>query len=205
MQHQSGSIKLLPVVAIGLCALGIGVWASLQLSAPQRTPFAAGYSVITVLPTPRALPELEFTNLDAQTISQDAFAGRWSLVFMGFTSCGHTCPMTLAEIRTIHGELDKPLKVVFFSVDPGRDDPETLKAYVKGFDASFTGMTATPEEIEKFAAALGAPYFVDTNPDDYIVEHSSAVFLIDPSASLAGIISQPFEIEQIVTELNALL
>ena len=195
---------LLPAIGIGICALAVGIWAGLQLNAPVTTP-ESSCNAVTVLPTPRALPELELTNQDAATVGREAFEGRWSLVFMGFTSCGHVCPMAMAEIRSIHDQVAEPVDVVFFSVDPNRDTPEKLKAYVEGYDKSFRGMTGTPEQIESFANTLGAPYFVDTNPDNYVVDHSSAVFVIDPSASLAGVISQPFEIDTIVTELNALL
>lgn len=189
---------------IGLCALLVGIWSGSQLL-KEPAPLASPITAINVLPTQRQIPDLSLLDQDAAEFTTARLKDGWSLLFMGFTSCGHTCPMTLAKMRTIRDELDGRVNIVFVSVDPGRDTPEVINKYVSGFDPSFTGITGAPEELDALANALGAPYFVDTNPDKYIVEHSSALFLVNDSAALAGVISQPMEIEAVVTELDALL
>jgi protein SCO1/2 len=113
--------------------------------------------------------------------------------------------MTMAKLRIIRNGVEQPLRVVFMSVDPGRDTPDKIHSYITGFGESFTGITGDPAEIDRLAAALGVPYFVDDAEGSYTVDHSSALFLVDPSASYAGVISQPLEIDEIVAELDRLM
>ena len=94
---------------------------------------------------------------------------------------------------------------VFMSVDPGRDSPEKIHRYINGFGDRFTGITGDGAVIDDLASALGAPFFVDDAEGAYTVDHSSALFLIDPSASYAGVISQPLDIDAVVRALNGLL
>ena len=63
----------------------------------------------------------------------------------------------------------------------------------------------TPEEIAKFANALGAPYFVDSSADPYIVDHSSALFIVNPAGAFAAVFTAPHEIEPIAADLDELL
>lgn len=187
-------IFLIPVVALAL-----GVWAYQQAST------GPDMQVVTLLPSGKPLPELSLVAADGAAAGREVFQGQWSLLFMGFTNCGHLCPMTMAEMRMIDDQVEGPLNVVFFSVDPNRDTPAKIREYVAGFDESWSGMTASPAEIDKLAATLGAPYFVDTTPDNYVVDHSSALFLIGPDASLAGVITQPLDIAATANDLNQLL
>jgi protein SCO1/2 len=156
------------------------------------------------LQSPRVLPEFQMVDKNGESVGRDIFSGNWSLVFMGFTSCGHICPTKMAEMRMIQAQLQAPLNIVFVSVDPGRDTPEVIKQYVESFEKSFFGMTGSAETIETFASALGAPYFVDPAPERYIVDHSSALFLIGPDASLVGTITPPLDIAVIVADLKQL-
>lgn len=198
--NDAGQKSLLPWLIIGLVALVMGAWAGLQLSNEAAVQTRA----ITLLPAPRELPELQMVDKEGEPAGREAFYGQWSLVFMGFTSCGHICPTKMAEMRLIRDQLDAPLNVVFVSVDPGRDTPAIIKQYVESFDKDFSGMTGSAETIEELANALGAPYFVDPAPDRYIVDHSSALFLIGPDAKLVGVITPPLDIAVIADDLTLL-
>jgi protein SCO1/2 len=191
--------SLSPLLILGTVALTLGIWSYQQLAIPPAM------LAVTVLPTPRVLPEFEMIDKNDNTIGREVFTDKWSLVFLGFTSCGHICPMKMVEMRTLQSEVDKPLQLVFISVDPGRDTPEVIKSYVEGFDKNFYGMTGSAEAIGVIANALGAPYYVDTNPDRYTVDHSSALFLIGPDAALAGVITAPLNIRDVAQDLNSLL
>ncbi len=193
----------LPVVVTGLAALVAGVWFSMQ-SARLSTPPVVETHAITVFSAPRPLPDIPLVNKDGQTVGVDIFKGDWTFIFMGFTNCGHICPTKMAELRMIYDAVDDPIHVVFFSVDPTRDTPDVIKAYVEGFDSAFSGLTAAPADIETFAASLGAPYFVDTTPGNYVVDHSTALFLINPDGAVAGVATSPLTISTIVEDLNKL-
>jgi protein SCO1/2 len=198
--NDAAKKSLLPWLVVGLVALVIGVWAGLQISRESAIQTRA----ITLLPAPRELPELQMVDKEGELVGREAFYDQWSLVFMGFTSCGHICPTKMAEMRLIRDQLDVPLNVVFVSVDPGRDSSAVIKQYVESFDKDFSGMTGSAETIEALANALGAPYFVDPAPGRYIVDHSSALFLIGPDAKLAGIITPPLDIAVIADDLTLL-
>jgi protein SCO1/2 len=186
-------------------ALAAGLWLSLQLASNTKDRPAQVATAITVLPQPRSLPAIDMVDHHGLPFSNADLQGRWSIVFMGFTNCGHVCPMTMAKLRIIHDGVEKPLRVVFLSVDPGRDSPEEIHRYISGFGDRFTGITGDAAVIDDLASALGAPFFVDDAEGTYTVDHASALFLIDPSASYAGVISQPLDIDAIVRELNGLL
>ncbi len=205
MNKKSRILTGLSALLIAVIMMAAGAWISQQVTSSTQVATAPESSTITLLSPTRALPILAMVDQDEQTFTQTAFKDHWSIVFMGFTNCGHVCPTAMAEIRMIHAGVSKPLQVVFVSVDPDRDSPEIIGQFVASFDESFIGITGTHDEIEKLAAALSAPYLVDNSGGRYIVDHSAALFLIDPTASLAGIISQPLEIDIIIEELNLLL
>lgn len=163
------------------------------------------YKTATVFPNSRSLPEFALLDQDGELFTDSRLAGNWTLLFMGFTNCGHVCPMTMAKMRAIKSEMKGTIDVLFVSVDPDRDTVDVVRDYVDSFDASFTGVTGDPAEVDKLANALGAPYFVDQSEDGYIVDHSAALFLIDPTGAYAGVMSAPHDVQAIVSDLSKLL
>jgi protein SCO1/2 len=193
------------IVAIVFVALVLGVWTNLQLREPSRAQLAGRMTVVTLLPSERPLPDLQLVDQDGVATGRDAFTGQWTLLFMGFTSCGHVCPMTMAKLKILHDQLNQPLNIVFVSVDPDRDTPDKIRQYVQNFDSDFSGMTGAPEQIDLLARTLGAPYAVDRTSGDYVVDHSSALFLISPDMGFAGVVTPPLEINAIADDLAILL
>jgi protein SCO1/2 len=196
---------ILIAVVGGIAALLLGIWSATQLISEQPVVNTSTYSAATVLPQPRMMPPFLLVDQDGQVLEVADLEGHWTIVFMGFTSCGHVCPMVMAKLRAIKDAVQSPVEVLFVSVDPERDTSEKILSYVRGFDASFTGATGAPEEIAKFANALGAPYFVDSSADPYIVDHSSALFIVDPAGAFAAVFTAPHEIEPIAADLDELL
>jgi protein SCO1/2 len=115
--------------------------------------------------------------------------GRWLLVFFGFTNCPDVCPTTLAEIaaaRELLGEAGASLRPVLITVDPERDTPEALAAYVAAFDADAIGLTGEPAAVA--AAAKGFKAYVRKaadpgKPDGYTMDHSTFLYLIGPDGA----------------------
>jgi len=200
--QKSPLFRLLLLAVIIIAASG---WAGLHfITGPQFATMPES-SAITLLPSGRKLPALEMVNQDAQPFGRVDFAGHWSLVFMGFTNCGDVCPTTMAKVSMIYDGVDKPLSIVFVSVDPDRDTPEIIGKFVAAFNPDFIGITGAPEQIGKLATAFGTSYSVRRSDDSYTVNHLSALFLVDPSASVAGVITQPLKINTLIEELNRLL
>jgi protein SCO1/2 len=198
-------LRAIQFIIAGLAAAGVGLWLASMLIDQRPAAVVNNMQFVTVFPEARKLPEFEFVDQDEQRFGIEELAGKWTLLFMGFTNCGHVCPMTMARLRTIVDSIDRPVDVLFVSVDPGRDTPAVIASYVRGFDEKFRGVTGASDEIEKLANALGAPYFVDASGAQYIVDHSAAIFVINPDAALAATITAPHEVAPIVSELTELL
>jgi protein SCO1/2 len=165
----------------------------------------------TVFPTARALPTLDLTSQDGQPLPADFLSGRWTLVFFGFTQCPDICPTTLAVLAQAGRQLaDLPQaeqpRVLLVSVDPERDTPERLAAYVRFFDPAFLGVTGSLESIAAAAAAFGVPYAKVTMPEGgYTMDHGSGIFVVGPAGGIVAYLSAPHDAGVIARDYRKLL
>ncbi len=184
---------LLLLAACGVAALGGALAARhwLATQGPPATEAAAVYAA------PRPLPPFELVGHDGARFDRSSLAGHYTFVFFGFTNCPYLCPTTLAELAKAEQLLtDLPAAsrpaVVMVSVDPARDTPAVLARYVPHFDPHFVGVTGSDAALSTLASALGAAYQRGPEVDGgYSVDHSAAVFLIDPEARLAALLPTP--------------
>jgi protein SCO1/2 len=183
-------------VAIAIVAIVAGMLLSralLHSGGEGNVALASG----TVLDPPRPLPDMAFVDQENRRFDKSRLAGRWSLLFFGFTSCPDICPTTLALLAQVEKAVaDLPPaqrpQVVLVSVDPGRDTPERLAAYVRHFSPSFVGITSEQDTVDEFARSLGVPVAITKTDDtNYTVDHSGAVFAVDPSVSMRALFSSP--------------
>ena len=112
------------------------------------------------------------------------FAGKVVVVFFGFTQCPDVCPMTMAElaqVKQLLGPDGDKLQAVFISVDPERDTPEMLKAYMGNFDPSFVALRPTPAQLSEVAKDFKVYYKkVDgKTPGSYTMDHSAGSYVFD--------------------------
>jgi protein SCO1 len=113
------------------------------------------------------------------------FAGKVVVVFFGFTHCPDVCPTTLLELAAVKKQLGadgERVQGVFITVDPERDTPELLKAYVDNFGAGFTALRGTPEETAALAKSFKVFYAKVPGKAEgsYSVDHTAASFVFDP-------------------------
>jgi len=126
-----------------------------------------------------------FTLVDQQgrTVADDAFRGRWMLVFFGFTHCPDVCPTALSDMSATLTELgaaaDK-VQPIFITVDPERDTVEAMSQYVANFDPRIVALTGTPEQIAQAAKAYRVYYKKVPQGDDYTMDHTGILYLMDP-------------------------
>ena len=148
----------------------------------------------------RLLHPFELTDHNKTVFDEKRFQGKWSFVFFGYTSCPDICPTTLNVLNSVYGQIEdrsdtdiKDTQVVFISVDPQRDSTETLADYMTYFNKNFIGVTADKTKIDKLVRQFGAGYGLEdeTSPGQYLVAHTSAIFLVDPHARLVATFSQP--------------
>jgi protein SCO1/2 len=132
--------------------------------------------------------DFTLTNQDNQTFRLQDVRGRPVMLFFGYTSCPDMCPMTMSRIAGALSRVGRPASEVvtlFVSVDPKRDTPAVLKEYVRSFGTPLIGLTGTDEEVARVAAAYHASYqTVPTGTRNYLVNHTSAIFLIDRQGRL---------------------
>ena len=126
---------------------------------------------------------------DGKTRSIRDFVGKVTVVFFGYTQCPDVCPTTLQELMEVKqmlGPQGDKLQGVFISLDPARDTPEVLKAYVGNFDPSMVALTGTPEQIAAVAKDFKV-FFKKVEgkaPGAYTVDHSAGLYMYDPQGRL---------------------
>lgn len=129
--------------------------------------------------------------------------GRWSFMFFGYTQCPDICPTALSLMKDVKATLASKaavppaptFQVVFVSVDPRRDTRELLDQYMAAFDPSFIGINGDDAALAPLVKNLGV-YFQRNDGTDtkrYTVDHSAAIYLIDPQGRLAAVFSQPHD------------
>ena len=133
----------------------------------------------------------DFSLIDhnGQTRSMKDFAGKVVVMFFGFTQCPDVCPTSmaeLAEIKKLLGARGDKLQGLFVTVDPQRDTPEVLKAYMANFDPSFLALYTTPEKLVELAKYYKVYYKkVDgKTPNSYTMDHSAGSFVYDTKGAL---------------------
>ena len=122
--------------------------------------------------------------------------GHWSAVFFGFTRCPDVCPGTLQALSAAADQLGpakaKDLQVVFVSIDPERDTPPVLKAYLDSqrLPVKVVGLTGSPEQVKTAASAYRV--FYQKAPQaggDYTMSHSTAVYLMDRGGKFSRVLA----------------
>jgi protein SCO1 len=161
----------------------------------------------TLYAEPRALPAFGLIDHARAPFGPARMRGQWNFLFFGFVNCPDVCPTTLAMLADVRAKIatasagDVP-QVVMVSVDPGRDTPPVLAQYVSHFDPSFTGVTGDPGAIETLTRALGVAVAVGAPAADgsYAVDHTAAVFLVDPEGRVAALFNTPHDARAIVRD-----
>jgi protein SCO1/2 len=118
---------------------------------------------------------------DGKTVTDKDLRGHPFLVYFGYTHCPDVCPTTLAQIDDVLKRLpDKPLKVLFVTVDPERDSPALMADYVSSFDPRIVGLSGSPEAVANMEKAYRVYARKAPGKDgDYSMDHSSVIYLMD--------------------------
>jgi protein SCO1/2 len=130
---------------------------------------------------------------DGRSVDESILMGKWSVVFFGFTYCPDICPTTLqalAATRNQLGEAGRQLQVVFITVDPERDTPDALKAYLDSVGLpGALGLTGTPEQVRAAAKTYRIFYARrDLDGGEYTMDHSTAAYLMGPDGSFSTVL-----------------
>ncbi len=176
-------------LAVILCciaaAIGLGVLVSIK-GPPPKAPKAEGALQIG--------GDFKLVDQDGKPVDQRMLKGKWSAVFFGFTYCPDICPTTLQTLGTAVDQLGpkgKDLQIILISVDPERDTPPTLKAYLAspGFPKGIIGLTGTPDQVKGAVKAYRAYFEKDGTGDAYLVNHTSLIYLMNPKGEFSRVLT----------------
>jgi protein SCO1/2 len=133
--------------------------------------------------------DFQLTDHSGQPRSMKDFAGKVVVVFFGYTQCPDVCPTTMTElvaVKKLLGADGEKVQGLFVTIDPERDTPEILKAYMTNFDPSFLALYTTPEKLVAVAKDFKVYYKkVDgKTPTSYTMDHSAGSYVYDTQGRL---------------------
>ena len=191
---------------IAACAVAAGATGLLSACSDKAPKFAA----IDVTGADYAR-DFSLTDHNGQARSLKDFKGKVVVLFFGFTQCPDVCPTSmneLAEAKKLLGKDGDRLQGLFVTVDPERDTPEVLKAYMGNFDPSFLALyTTTPEQL----AALAKDYKVyykkvdGKTPTSYTMDHSAGSYVYDTEGKLRLYTRYGTGVQPLVDDIKLLL
>jgi len=188
------TIRILLWIVVGVVGLGAGSYYVLSRQAPVDSFGTGTYSLL---------------DQNGAPVDQTMFTGHPTALFFGFTHCPEVCPTTLAEMAgwfEALGEEASDLKAYFVTVDPERDTPEVIGDYVSFLSNRVTGITGSPEEIDKIVDAWGV--YAERIPLEgggYTMDHTASVFLVDANGEFQGTIAYREDTQTALGKLRNLL
>jgi len=211
--------------AAAVVAISGGYWlstiqeSSIQLSTDSANEKALAearknYSPIqgSIISPARKIAVPALTKDDGSTFVLDDLKGEWHLLFFGYAHCPDVCPVTMgvaAQAKKI-AEANNHIfpQVVFISVDPDRDKVEMLADYVQYFDKDFIGVTGDSALIKALTLQLSVVYMKmspEEGSDAYLVDHSSALLLLNPEGKLVAFMNPPHEPKTIIKDFQTII
>jgi len=205
-------VWLLPVIALTASVILGGVLASAVLSRGGEDAPRSG--AVRVSGEAQIGGPFSLVNQDGEPVTDETYRGKAMLIYFGFTYCPDICPMSLQVMDAALAQLNEAERGAFqpllISVDPERDTPDSLKAYVESdaFPDGLQGLTGTPEQVREAARAYRVFYARiedDGVSTDYTVDHSSLIFLMDRDGRFADVFPHATSPDQIASRLKQFL
>jgi len=160
------------------------------------------------------LPDLRFNLVGpgSKPLSEADFRDKIVMMFFGYSSCPDICPTTMAQLsQVMHllgNDADK-VRILFVSVDPHRDTPDKLQAYVEAFDNHAIGLTGSEKQVAELARRYRVAYQIEkprnNDPNNYEVAHSRGVYIFDGKGKAALLASDSETVEALANGVRPLL
>ncbi|KZD03056.1 SCO family protein [Oceanibaculum pacificum] len=150
--------------------------------------------------------EFSLTDHTGRAVTEADFAGRWQLVFFGFTHCPDICPTTLAYMASVLdllGPQADRVAPLFITVDPVRDTVPVMAEYVSAFHPRLVGLTGTEAQVAEAAQAFRTWYErveEETAPDGYMMAHAGHIYLMDPDGRFEAVFQERDQPPEAVAE-----
>ena len=151
--------------------------------------------------SPRLVDGWDLRDGRGDPVTELDLLGRWTVVFVGYTSCPDVCPRSMAALAGAMPHLDPAPQVLFLAVDPERDTAR-LADWPTFFHPSFRGVTGAREAIDRAVEQLGASYRFRTEGDLVLVDHATSLFVVDPTGNVVGTVLRPSDPERLAADLQ---
>lgn len=143
-----------------------------------------------------------------QPVTEAIFKGKPSLLFFGYTHCPDVCPTTMGEMQgwfSALGDEGKNLQGVFITVDPARDTPAILEGYVSWVSDRLVALSGTQAETDKVVKDWGATAQKVGDGEDYLMNHTASVFMVDANGRFFGTIAYGEATDTALAKIRRLL
>lgn len=149
----------------------------------------------------------ELVDQTGKPVDEKILKGKWTAVFFGFTYCPDVCPTTMQAMAAAQDQLGpkaKDFQVVFVSIDPARDTPAQMKTYLsnEGFPKGTIGLTGTPAQVDVAAKAYRAYYAKSGEGPDYLMNHFSGAYLMNPKGEFDRILPYGVSPEELARQIS---
>ncbi|WP_426700336.1 SCO family protein [Rhodanobacter sp. Col0626] len=158
------------------------------------------------------MPDLDFklTDDNGKAVTGADYRGKVVLLYFGYTHCPDVCPLTLAHLHVVMqrlGPLADGARILFVSVDPARDTPAVMHAYVNAFDAHAVGLVGSAHAVEALSKRYRSAFTREPSSADgaYEVSHSSAIYLFDRDGKARALATPSASQDDLVHDLHLLL
>ncbi len=152
------------------------------------------------------------TDQDGKTVRDTDFAGKYRLVYFGYTYCPDVCPTDMQKMGRALRTLEKQdpayaakIQPIFITIDPDRDKPAQVKQFVTAFHPRIIGLTGTPEQIAAVAKSYGA-YFKKMAPSEpggaYLMDHAATIYLMGKQGEPLALITRDITETEMIAEIR---
>ncbi len=169
----------------------------------------SGVAAPPAAPLPQIRAQFTLQALDGHEVTASNYAGRWLLVYFGYTFCPDVCPTVLLNVGQALRSLGADgarLQPVFITVDPARDTASHLQKYLASFSPRIVGLRGDAQQLAAAARQLHVYYRARSlGNGDYAVDHSSYLYLIAPDGYLVKVLPDSLSLTQLTADLKALV
>ena len=183
------------------------LWCCVSLVVPMVQALAFPPGMVEPL---RTAPEVALTTTEGAEFRLSQHRREIVVIVFGYTLCPDVCPMTLARLAQLRARLGtaaEEVRVVFVTLDPERDTAARVRAYTRGFDPTFVGLTGTPKAVAQVRDAYGVVAGRRAAPGgaEYLVDHSTFVFVVDRVGQLRFMFTGSVSVEEMMDGIATLL
>jgi len=158
---------------------------------------------------PPVAPSFSLTDHHGRPVTEADYRGRFLLVYFGFTHCRVVCPRTLTRLSGVLDDLGTAARMIqplYITVDPERDTPEVMRAFLEDRFPAFLGLTGSLERVA--AAKMEFRVFAERRSDPldgdgYAVPHSATTFLVGPDGAFRAYFPETLDREAVGQRLRA--